>query len=275
MIKTPTKDGLNQLLSKKQHDVVQLIINENKLPFRILGDEVIDFCKETEVWLDKFITVNKTMLQVKSHVRKLTSIEDPVLIVGPTGTGKELLARALHGNRSGRFIGVNCAGLPSELIESELFGNIAGAFTSASKTRDGLMQDTKDGTLFLDEIGDFPLEVQAKLLRAIQEKVVRKVGSTKEEEINCRIICATHRDLKTMINYSFRIDLYARISTFELDTISLKDRPEDIIPIIQSMKGGEEFLKSQFASGIECFELPLNIRDLQKIVRRYEVLGVI
>lgn len=274
MLKTPTKDGLNQLLGKGQHDVVQLIINENKLPFKILGDEVIDFCKETEMWLDKFITVNKEMLLVKSHVRKLVKIDDPVLIVGPTGTGKELLARALHGNRTGRFIGVNCAGLPSELIESELFGYVAGAFTSATKTTDGLMQATKDGTLFLDEIGDFPLQVQAKLLRAIQEKVVRKVGSTKEEEINCRLICATHRNLKSMVNNeSFRIDLYARIATFEIYTSALINRPEDVEHIIKSIKGGEEFLKSKFKINPE--ELLLNVRDLQKIVRRYEILGEI
>ncbi len=198
------------------------------------------------------------------------------MITGPTGTGKELLARALHGEREGRFVAVNCAGIPENLLESLLFGHVKGSFTGASDTRDGYFKQAKAGTLFLDEIGELKMELQGKLLRALQEKKITKVGGDKEEEVTCRVVCATNKLLKDMCFIEpplFRIDLFARISTFELHTIPLKDRPEDIIPIIQSLEDGKEFLEKIGDISKVSIDTSLNVRSLKQYVRRYKVLG--
>lgn len=272
----PSREALQQIVDSGVADVAELLIKEHKLKYKIQDGKVISYTQETEAWLSRFITVNKEMITLKENVRKLSSVDDPVLIVGPTGTGKELLAHALHGDKTGKFVAINCAGLPDTLIESELFGYMAGAFTGATNSRKGLMAEAEDGTLFLDEIGDFPLGVQAKLLRSIQEKIVRRVGGVKEEAINCRIVCATHRDLTQMVKHDkFRIDLYARISMFELKTTSLQERPEDIVPIIKSLPGGDKFAEAHKEFLNSNIDISLNVRDLIKLVRRYQVLGTI
>ena len=195
--------------------------------------------------------------------------------MGETGTGKELIARALHGEKAGEFYGINCAGLPETLVESELFGHKQGAFTGATKDKIGLMKLAANGTLFLDEVGELPLLAQAKLLRAIQERKIRKVGGDQSEDINCRIVCATNRDIRDMCDKGqFRVDLYARISTFEIFIPPLRDRLDDVPLIIKSLEGGEEFTESYF----ECQNAPplditLNVRSLQKHVERFKVLG--
>ena len=271
----PTRQGLEQLVLNGVPEVAELLIKQHKLKYKIVDGRLVDYAEGTESWLNKFVTVNKQMLALKDYVRKLANVNDPVLIVGPTGTGKELLAHALHGDRDGRFIGVNCAGLPDNLVESELFGHVAGSFTDAKITKRGLMSEADNGTLFLDEIGDFPLSVQPKLLRAIQERLIRKVGSSKEEDINCRIVCATHRNLQQRVKDDlFRVDLYARISTFELDTLDLSERPEDIIPIAKSISGGDKWLDAR-AKCNTPFDISLNVRSLIKSIRKYEVLGIL
>ncbi len=129
-------------------------------------------------YLDEFITVHPEMLKLKEYVRKLMDdqVDDPVLIIGESGTGKELIARALHNGRTGEFVAINCAGMPETLIESELFGHVKGAFTDAKVDKKGLLESAEDGTIFLDEIAELPILMQAKLLRALQERKVRKVG---------------------------------------------------------------------------------------------------
>ena len=225
----------------------------------------------TEEWLDKYITVDPTMIEVKRTIRLLQPEQDPVLIVGPTGTGKELLARALHGSREqfygGKFVPVNCTALPSELLESELFGHVKGAFTGALDERVGKFRAAWNGTLFLDEIGDMPLDMQAKLLRVLQERVVTPLGSNKEVEVNCRIVAATNRSVETLLNTChFREDLYYRLSTFVVKTTPLAGRSEDIRHIVDSL-GGEKI-----PDGI--WDISGNVRSLQAQVRRYQVLEI-
>ena len=142
--------------------------------------------------LDSFITNDERMLRVKEHVKKLANREECVLIRGDSGTGKELIARALHGNRFGKFVGINCSAISENLLESELFGHVKGAFTGAHTDRCGLFAEARSGTLFLDEIGDMSYPLQAKLLRALEERKIRRVGSNADEDIHCRIRSEEH-----------------------------------------------------------------------------------
>ncbi len=259
-------------------------------------------CQE---WLDKYITVDPETVEMKAGVQVLQGIDDPVLISGPTGTGKELLARALHGSRPGKFVAVNCTSLPDELLESELFGHTKGAFTGAMNDRVGKFRAAFNGTIFLDEIGDMPLNMQAKLLRVLQEKVVCPIGSDVEEPINCRVIAATN---KSLTDVHFREDVLYRLNVFELKTKGLRYRLCDIEEIVDSL-GGEglvnEFekwkakIKTELPNHLLSFDdgsfvdtksfkdspllddiiiknffnLSGNVRTLQAQVRRFKVLG--
>jgi len=225
------------------------------------------FSCNTELELEKFVTVNPGMLKLKATVQKLQAEEDPVLIVGPTGTGKEIIARALHGGRWGKFVPVNCTALPSELLESELFGHKKGSFTGALEDRVGKFRAAHAGTLFLDEIGDMPIDMQAKLLRVLQEKVVVPLGTDKEEPVNCRVVAATNKSIEELLNrLHFREDLYHRLAVFTLQTTALLDRQEDVRHIVDAL-GGEkiEDTKILITNG--------NVRSLQAQVRRFQVLG--
>jgi len=233
----------------------------------------------TERILEKFITVDERMIAMKEKVKLLSKVQDPVLIFGQTGTGKELLAQALHGRRAGRFIPLNCAGMPENLIEAELFGYVKGAFTGALCDREGLLEAAKDGTVFLDEVGDMSLQMQAKLLRAIQEHNIRRVGDTEEIEIFCRFVCATHKDLSIEYHQGrFREDLYWRISTFVLEPLPLELRIKDVRAIVEHLDehGGKlkrEDKMDEFIKRLTANKLSGNVRSLQQYVRRYYVLG--
>lgn len=275
----PTEGMLRALVLQGAADVAQQMIDTWKLKLRIEGTEIKDALEGTELWLKRFVTVDPDTVMMKETIRKLAKCPDEVLITGETGTGKELVARAMIANRGddkGKFVAVNCAGLPENLIESELFGHVKGAFTGAESQKQGLFAVAKDGVLFLDEIGELPLAVQAKLLRALQDKVIRKVGGNVEEEINCKFVCATHRSIKTMVkNEKFRQDLYARISTFELHIKPLRERECDVIPIIKSLPQGEAFIRACSDQNIPLhkLDLSLNVRSLQQVVKRWSVLG--
>lgn len=240
------------------------------------------FSTYTEEWLDKYIGNSLYVTGLKSTVRKLQAEDDSVLIIGPSGTGKELVARALHGSRSGKFIGINCTALPSEMIESELFGHKRGSFTGANDDRPGKIQAAWGGTLFLDEIGDMPADMQAKLLRVLQEREYSPVGEdNKVLKVNCRIVAATNRPIDELLTTTFRADLYWRLSTFVIHTLSLINRVEDIAEIVDSLGGAElynKFAKEYNAGSIDdyekFFDLRGNMRSLQAQVRRWLVLGV-
>lgn len=271
----PSIERLQALVDNGLSQVAQQQIEAHKLPLKIDGGKIMDLLVGTDLWMNRFITVDADTIALKQDIGKVSKTEDEVLIVGETGTGKEMLAKALIGNRKGQTLTVNCAGLPDTLVESELFGYMKGSFTGAEGNREGLMAKAKEGLLFLDEIGELPLGVQGKLLRAIQEKKIRRVGGINEEEITCKFAFATNKNIEQMVkDGQFRQDLYARISTFELDVKPLRDRMCDVEPILLKMEKGKEFYE-KWGQQLHDKSYPLthNVRSLQQYLKRWNVLG--
>ena len=223
--------------------------------------------------------------KIKSIIEKVAPTEARVLITGPNGTGKELVAHWLHqkSERSnGPMVEVNCAAIPSELIESELFGHIKGAFTGAQKDRAGKFEAANKGTLFLDEIGDMSLSAQAKVLRALQENKIQRVGNDKDINVNVRVVAATNKDLKKEISEGrFREDLYHRIAVILINVPSLNDRRDDIPLLVDffSAKVASEqgTLKKHFSVAalklLKGYNWTGNIRELRNVVERLIILG--
>lgn len=223
--------------------------------------------------------------RIKSMIDKVAPTEARVLITGQNGTGKELVAHWLHEKserNKGPFIEVNCAAIPSELIESELFGHVKGAFTSANKDRAGKFEAANGGTIFLDEIGDMSLSAQAKVLRALQENRVQRVGSDKDIKVDVRVIAATNKNLKEEISEKrFREDLYHRLAVIIIHVPALKDRRADIPELIQHFT--EKIAKEQGTkpkvfdaeaiSLMEKHDWTGNIRELRNVVERLIILG--
>lgn len=269
-------DTAQRLIDNNLIPAAENILKDNGIKASIRNGKIIEQDDVTEQFLDKFITNHKEMLSLKDDIRKLSRTDDEVLIIGPTGTGKEILANALHGKREGKFQTCNAAGLPEHLIESELFGHVRGAFTGAMTDKIGLVMKAKGGTFFLDEVGDLPLAAQTKLLRTIQEKEIRKVGGSDDETITCRFVFATNKDIRKMVDQGlFRLDLYARISTFELRTLPLHERLDDQQLIIQSIEHGKEFLiaYNNRPQPYENLNTDFNVRSLQQHIKRFKVLG--
>ena len=233
----------------------------------------------TEEILEKFITQHPSMHELKNQVRILEQYNDPVLIQGPTGTGKELLAKALHGSREGKFIAVNCPAISGDLLCSEFFGHVKGAFTGAVSDRIGKFQAAAKGTLFIDEIGDMSHDMQAALLRVLQEKVITRVGANEEIPVDCRIVAATNKDLLNMSEKGeFRLDLLCRLNIFELQTLPLAMRPEDIKLIIEHWESLESIKRFTGPFPYEQIKDRLfngNVRELWRLYRRWKVLGAI
>ena len=221
------------------------------------------------------------MQQVAALIDKLARSQAPIYISGESGSGKELAARQIHG-RSTRaaapFVPVNCGAIPENLMESEFFGYRKGAFTGADSDREGFFQAAQGGTLFLDEVADLPLPMQVKLLRAIQEKKVRKVGSTAEEPVDVRIICATHRNLRECVEQGcFRQDLYYRLNVIELRIPPLRERREDIPGLVRCILSricGEQApaLTEGAWAALEHYTFPGNVRELENILERATAL---
>lgn len=227
----------------------------------------------------------KPMLKLYDYIHKVAPTNTTVLIHGETGTGKELVASAIH-QESQRvdqpLICINCAAIPETLIESELFGYEKGAFTGANTNRMGLIEAADGGTLFLDEIGELPLEAQARLLRFIQEDEIRRIGSVQSRKVDVRLICATHRDLKSLSQAGkFRQDLYYRINVMQLVLPALRERGKDILEIAEVLlaRRCEELGKTPMhfspkaIQAITTYNWPGNVRELENVVERAVILN--
>ena len=216
-----------------------------------------------------------SMEAIRTEIAKIARVDLSVLVSGETGTGKELVARALHdaSGRTGRLFAVNCAAIPSALLESELFGYKRGAFTGADRDRVGLVKSAHGGTLFLDEIGDMPLEAQAKVLRMIETREVTPLGSHTAEPVDVRIVCATHRALPRLVREErFRADLYARIAGHTIHLPPLRDRKEDLYQLTTlflERAGGSKLTRTPaFMIGLCSYDWPFNIRELDSAIKR-------
>jgi DNA-binding NtrC family response regulator len=215
--------------------------------------------------------------EIQKAIGRLANSDATVMITGETGAGKELAARALHdhGRRSGRpFVAFNCAAVPSELIESELFGHVRGAFTGATTDRHGAFREAAGGTLFLDEIGDMPLAMQAKILRVLQERVVAPVGG-KAMAVDVRVIAATHHDLRQRVKEgAFREDLFYRLHVVPLHLPPLRERLSDIAPLAEYfLNGSGKRLSPEAAARLLTHDWPGNVRELRNAVERAVVLA--
>jgi len=222
---------------------------------------------------------------IKQMIEKVAPTEARVLITGPNGTGKELVAHQLHqlSNRNqAPLVEVNCAAIPSELIESELFGHIKGAFTSAVKDRAGKFETADGGTLFLDEIGDMSLAAQAKVLRALQENIITRVGAEKDIKVNVRVLAATNKDLKAEIEKgNFREDLYHRLAVIVIKVPSLNDRKDDIPLLVnhfaEKIYDEQKLMPKKFTDKalamLQEYDWTGNIRELRNVVERLLILG--
>jgi two-component system response regulator PilR (NtrC family) len=228
---------------------------------------------------------SQPLAQARAMIAKLARTQAPVYISGESGSGKELAARLIHDNgarREALFVPVNCGAIPENLMESEFFGYKKGAFTGAAEDRDGFFQAASGGTLFLDEVADLPLPMQVKLLRAIQEKRVRKVGATQEDPVDVRVISATHQNLGELVSAGrFRQDLFYRLNVIELVMPPLRDCREDVPEIsnailarLAAQAGGTPArLSPQALEELQRYDFPGNIRELENILERAVALS--
>ncbi|MDP3540146.1 MAG: sigma-54 dependent transcriptional regulator [Azonexus sp.] len=228
---------------------------------------------------------SEAMHEVCERLRRIAPTPATVLLTGESGTGKEVAARALHrmSNRaSGSFVPVNCAAIASELIESELFGHVKGAYTGAQQSREGLFYYARGGTLFLDEIAEMPPAAQAKLLRVLEERRIRPVGSEQEIPVDVRVIAATNRDLKAEVAaHRFRQDLYYRLQVVEVTLPPLRDRPEDLPLLIEHFMAQLSpyldvprlALDARTLARMAAYEWPGNVRELKNFIERSLILG--
>lgn len=278
------KLGAYFYLSKPFESIDVILIHlRNIIERSSLRKENIQLKKKVNKKID-IVGESGAINDVKEMIDKVAPTDARVLITGPNGTGKELVARWIHekSNRSkGSMIEVNCAAIPSELIESELFGHEKGAFTSAIKQRIGKFEQANEGTLFLDEIGDMSLSAQAKVLRALQENKITRVGGDKEIKVDVRIVAATNKDLKKEIAESkFREDLYHRLSVILIKVPALKNRKEDIPMLVDKFLediAGEYGIKPKSATEDAITTLQKskwtgNIRELRNVVERLVIM---
>ena len=218
------------------------------------------------------------MQRIRNTIAKLAHSTAPVYVSGESGTGKELVARTIHdkGPRAtAAFVPINCGAIPTELMESEFFGHIKGSFTGANTNKEGLFQAANGGTLFLDEVAELPQHMQVKLLRAIQEKAVRPVGSQQEIPVDVRILSATHKNLSALVDEgSFRQDLFYRINVINLHVPSLRERQQDIPMLVEHVLGGlsngqaAPKLSQQALHALIQYPFPGNVRELENILER-------
>ncbi|MEC9282078.1 MAG: sigma-54 dependent transcriptional regulator [Bdellovibrionota bacterium] len=262
-------------------DEVRILIN-NALKAKSLERENKQLKRELGVSnsFQNIIGNSDAMHQIFHLIERVSQSPTNVLVTGESGTGKEVVAKAIHYNgpiKEKPFVTVNCGAIPENLMESEMFGHKKGSFTGAVADKVGLFEAADEGTLFLDEVGELPLNIQVKLLRAIQERIIRKVGATEDQKVNVRIIAATNRDLQTMVNEgSFREDLFYRLNVINIKTPALRERTDDI-PLLAKhflKKYSERMGKGIGAISDEAMEIlkgynyPGNVRELENIIER-------
>jgi DNA-binding NtrC family response regulator len=263
-----TLDELKQLLQRVANDLKQTAEQ------RLLRDRL-----KSKQGFGPIVGRSPEMERLYRIIAKAAQSTHPVLILGESGTGKELVARAIHFSgpvRDKPFLPVDCGSLVPTLIESELFGYVRGAFTGAVRSKDGLLAIAQGGTVFLDEIGELPVDMQSKLLRAIQEKEIRPVGSTKRVPINVRILAATNRDLEAAVaDGSFRRDLYFRLNVLTLRIPPLRERKPDIPMLAQHFLqhmvtngGGPRSLSDEAMAALQRYDWPGNVRELENCLER-------
>src|SRR6516225_3058419 len=283
----PTIEHATESIRRGAEDFVPIPYSEDLLKKEVervleaadLRDRVdrLDRLVATQYGFERVISRSTRMRPVFERALAAARSDTPVLIIGETGTGKELIARAIHANgprAKGAFVPINCAALPRELVESELFGHRRGAFSGAVSDHAGLFVAAHGGTLFLDEIGELPLEIQAKLLRVLQDGEVRAVGSLKSSHVDVRIIAATNRTLASMRDGRMRQDLFFRLSVLVIDIPPLRERREDLPPLIAHFLGGIRDRGIRPVEGIEPQALELladypfagNIRELENLL---------
>jgi two-component system response regulator PilR (NtrC family) len=234
----------------------------------------------TSVLAPRLLGTSAAIHDMREMIARVARSQAPVHIFGESGTGKELVAKLIHESgprRDGPFVPVNCGAIPTELMESELFGHKRGSFTGAVADKKGLIQSAEGGTLFLDEIADLPLHMQVKLLRVIQEKAVRPIGEQHEVAVDVRILSATHKNLAQLVaEGKFREDLFYRVNVIELRVPSLRERPEDVPELADSvlrrlarrMKVEQPVLAKDALAALEVYAFPGNVRELENILER-------
>ncbi len=267
-------------------DQLQLVIERALMQRRLLEENRRLREQLTETYrFENIVGRSRPMLQVYDLIKKVAASEANILIVGESGTGKELIARCVHANspRAARaFVPVDCASLPEHLLESELFGHEKGAFTGAIAMRRGLFEEADGGTSFLDEVGDIPLPLQAKLLRVLQERQVRRVGGNRFLDVDVRVISATHQNLAGMVQEGrFREDLYYRLNVISIPLPPLRDRSGDI-PLLAyhflqkyAAQSGKDVkgIAPETLELLEAYPWPGNVRELQNVIERAVVLA--
>ncbi len=235
--------------------------------------------------LGGMVTSAPEMLKVARTIERVATADVSVMLLGASGTGKELLARGVHdasARRKGAFIAINCAAIPENLLEAELFGHEKGAFTGAVKTTEGKIEMAEGGTLFLDEVGDIPLPLQVKLLRFLQERVIERIGGRKAIPVNTRIVCATHQNLEEMIiDGRFREDLYYRLAEIVIRIPTLAERPGDagllarhfIAKFAATMNPSVKGLSPDALAAVDCWSWPGNVRELENRIKRAVIMA--
>jgi two-component system, NtrC family, nitrogen regulation response regulator NtrX len=278
-----TKLGALDFLEKPASTDKLLVTIENALRLSRLQAENRDL--RSRLGKHELVGSGPAMTQLLAQIARVAASETRVCILGETGTGKELVARAIHEKsprRENAFVTLNCAAVPAELIESELFGHEKGAFTGAAAKHLGKFEQADGGTLFLDEIGDMPVAMQAKLLRVLEEGEVERVGGDKPVKVNVRVVVATHRNLEDLVKQNaFRRDLFHRIYVFPLTLPALRERPEDFPVLVQhfarqvAAQNGwkEKVFADEAIAELRRYSWPGNIRELRNIVERLVLLA--
>jgi len=273
------KAGAYQYLTKPFDNRELLRLAEEALEGSAAQREQARLRREKPATPPRIIGASRPMRELFDHIALAARSMSTVLIIGESGTGKELVARAIHemSERKGAFVPVNCAAIPAELIESELFGHTGSAFTGAKQPRAGLIEASDGGTLFLDEVGDLPLSVQPKILRSLQEGAVRRVGANAEKSVNLRVVAATNRDLEQDVSEGrFREDLFWRLNVIRLKVPPLRERPFDIPLLIEHFvnKAAEAAKKppldvsSEALAVLTAYSWPGNVRELENAIER-------